>query len=437
VCSSDLLIRIKASDPDPTRARDIANTLASIMVEQSMQLYGGNVPTASKILQGQLQQAKVDLDTAVSEYDSTLRGAKFSATPPASSTPVPNLDLETLANLVSVRQQIYGDLLQKYETALTSERSRANAITIAEPAYLPKKPTSPRVLLNAALGLLAGFAAGVILAFLFEGMDDTLRGIEDVQTMTTLPILCKVPNLKRRLFSNTNLSFSREGLLTPAPAFDQLRARLILFDTKSKSTTFLVTSPEPGAGKSTIVANLAVSLTQGGSRVVLVDMDFRRPRQHSIFSLPNEKGLSNFIRGEIQLDATLQSTTHPDLRVVTAGSNPDVPFEWLTPVNIHNILETLGLVFDYVLIDAPALLSVADPMVLASQADAVILVVARRKTERQNLRITLQQLDELNAKVAGIVVNLVPNSQVYSYYSRSDTGSSSHSDKKDHKPNSN
>ena len=197
------LIRITASDPDPARARDIANTLASMMVEQSVQLYGGSAPTAREILEGQLAQAKADLDAAVSEYDSALRSAQSLATVPASGTPVPNPDAETLAHLISVRQQIYTDLLQKYETARTNEQLRANAITVFEPANLPQKPATPKVPLNAALGLVAGLAMGVILAFLFEGMDDTLRGIEDVQAMTTLPILSQIPERKRTLASTS------------------------------------------------------------------------------------------------------------------------------------------------------------------------------------------------------------------------------------------
>ena len=417
------LIEISTSDPNPARARDIANTLASLMVEQSQQLFGGSSPSAQQILEGQLQQAKDDLDAAVSEYESAIRNAQSSATPPATGTPMPNLDAETLAQLVTVRQQIYSNLLQQYESARTSEQLRANAITIVEPASLAIRPTTPNMPLNAALGLLAGLAAGVILAFFFEGMDETLRGTEEVQTMTPLPILSMVPELKRR-------ERFPIGDSPPAPAFDQLSTRLKLFGAKEKSTTYLITSPEPGAGKSTVAANLAVSLSQAGNMVVLVDMDFRRPRQHSIFRLPNENGLSNFMRGEIQLDATLQKTTYPYLRVVTAGSSLNVPFEMMTTGNIGSLLETLGKVCEYVLIDAPALLSVADPIVLASQVDAVILVVAKRETERKNLRFALQQLAELNAKVMGIVVNKVANSQMYSYYSRSNTGSSSHSDVK-------
>jgi capsular exopolysaccharide synthesis family protein len=411
------LIRISASDPDPTQARDIANTLASLMIEQSMQLYGGNAPTAREILEEQLQQAKVDLDAALSEYNDALRAAQSSTTPSASGTPNPNIDVETLADLVSVRQQIYGDLLWRYEAARTSEQLGSNAITIVEFASTPLKPTSPRILLNTALGLFAGFATGMILAFLFEGMDNTVRGIEDVRAMTELPILCMIPELKRMVGVNANLSFSQDRHISPVPAFDQLRTRLILLSAKSKFTKFLITSPEPGTGKSTVAANLAISLTQGGNRVVLVDMDFRRPHQHSYMDLPNEKGLSDYLSGEIELDATLQSTKYPNLRVITTGSSPHISSDWLTPDFIDSFFNPLGKEFDYVLIDAPALLSVADPILLASQADAVILVVARRKTERPNLDFALQQLSELNANVMGIVVNKMPNSQLYSYYS--------------------
>jgi capsular exopolysaccharide synthesis family protein len=226
-----------------------------------------------------------------------------------------------------------------------------------------------------------------------------------------------VPELKRRLGSNANLSFSRDGHLSLAPAFDQLRVRLLLSEAIPKSTTFLITSPEPGAGKSTVAAHLAISLGEAGHRVVLVDMDFHRPCLHSIFDLPNGKGLSDYMCGKIQLDAALQDAPYPNLRVATAGSSLDGTSEWLAPVKIGALLERLDKDGDYVLIDTPALLSVADPTVLASQADAVILVVARRKTGRQHLRFALQQLAELKAKVAGIVVNKVPNSQLYSYYS--------------------
>jgi non-specific protein-tyrosine kinase len=192
---------------------------------------------------------------------------------------------------------------------------------------------------------------------------------------------------------------------------------MLLFAAKPKSTTFIITSPEPEAGKSTIAANLAASLSEQGNKVVLVDMDLHCPRLHSIFGIPNEMGLSNFLKGEIEFDAMLHPTTISNLRVVVAGSSPDFSSEWLAPTKIGSLLKLLEKECNYLLIDTAALLSVADPMVLASQVDAVILVVAERKTGRQNLLFALRQLSELKIKIAGIVLNRVANSQLYSYYS--------------------
>lgn len=411
------LIRIEASDPDPARARDIANTLADMIVEQNVQFYGGDTPSARELLEGQLEQAKIDLDSAVSGYDSALRCSDSATAMPVIGSPGNCPNAETLARILGIRQQIYTDLLQKYEAARTSEQLRANNITIVEHASIAQKPTIPKVPLYTALGLVAGLAMGVILAFFFESIDDTLRGVEDVQAMTALPIMCQIPQRKRTLTSVVDSPFSRNGHLLSMPAFHQLGARLLLSEAWPKSTSLLITSPEPGAGKSTVAANLSLSLAEAGHRVVLLDMDFHRPRLHSIFSLPNELGLSDYMCGKIHLNAALQQDAlSPNLRIATAGSCLGGTSEWLTPDKIKELLGQLEHDADYVLIDAPAFLSVADPALIASQVAAVILVVARRVTGRKQFRLTLQQLTELNAKLAGIVVNKVSHSRVYSYY---------------------
>lgn len=411
------LITISASDPDPTRARDIANAMVELLVKENAQFYGGDTPSAREILEGQLSQARADLDEALSNYDSAIRcNDSATAMPPASSRiHCPNS--ETAARIMSVRQQIYADLLQKYETARTSEELRASAITVVEYASIAKKPATPKVPLNTALGFMAGLITGVILAFLFEAMDDTLRGIEDVLSMTALPIISQIPNRKRAPFSTVDLPFSHNGHLLPMPAFHHLSARLLLSEDWPKSASFLITSPEPGAGKSHIAANLSISLAEGGHRVVLVDMDFYRPSLHLLFDLSNEKGVSDYLSGDIQLEDALQEVRSPNHRVATAGSSLDRISEWLAPKNIGDLFESLSRDADYILIDAPAFLSTADPALIASQADAVILVVARRKTGRKQLRLALQQFAELNIKVAGIVLNRVANARMYTYYS--------------------
>jgi len=410
------LITISASDTDPARASDTANTLAAMMVEQGVQLYGGDAPTAREILADQLAQAKADLDEAVAAYDAALRQTPAPADNGNSGTPTVNAELDTLERLLSIRQQIYGDLLQRYEATRVNEQMRANALTVVEPASPAEKPSSPKMPLNAALGLVAGLAVGVILAFLFEAMDDTLRGIESVQAITTLPVIGVIPERKRSLVAILRRTCAGVGERLPMLGFRHLCARLVLPEVTPKSASLLITSPEPGAGKSAIAANLAIALTDAGHRVVLVDMDFRRPRQHILFGLPNEMGLSDYIDGKIDLDGALQNTYNPSLRVAVAGSSPDQSSDWLAPGEVGAVLGRLGEFSDYVVIDAPAWLGVADPAVIASQADEVIVVVSRRKTERKQFGFMLQQLAELNAKVAGVVLNRMPASRAYAYY---------------------
>jgi capsular exopolysaccharide synthesis family protein len=398
------LIVITATNPDPTLARDIANTLANQMVEQSTQLYGGNAPTMREILEGQLQQAKVELDTAISAYDDMLRQAPPSPASAISGTPLPNTNVEAMAQLVGLRQQIYNELLLDYEEARTNEQLRANAITIVESADLPEEPALPGVPLNTALGFAAGFAVGVILAFLYEGMDDSVHGIEDVTAMTTLPVLSKVTRLKHGSGADIDLTVLGNENYSPAPVFDQLCARLKFFDATSKFTTMIITSPEPETGTSAIAANIALSLAQRGKEIVLVDLDFHRPPNYSYLGLPGDKGLRNFLLGEIQWDETLQTTANPHLRIITTGACSHAPDELWPPGATVNLIETLRSQAGYVLIDSPDLPGVIDPSALIPHVDAIILVITLRKTQRQNFRYALQQIGELKADTAGIIL---------------------------------
>ncbi len=236
-------------------------------------------------------------------------------------------------------------------------------------------------------------------------------------------------------------------------AFQQLSARLLLsreglFPSPKGSRalhacapTLLITSAEPGAGKSTIAANLAMSLAGAGRRVVLLDMDFYHPSVHAMLKLPNASGVSDYACGKITLETALRNSVYPNLTVGTAGVSLNEISESPAPAWIRDLLATVSTAscpeydesgrpvaqrevahhevgYDLIVIDAPALLAVADAAVIASQADAVLLVVAQHETQRKHLRLALQQLAELKVRVAGIVVNKTPHSHLYGYYSK-------------------
>jgi capsular exopolysaccharide synthesis family protein len=215
----------------------------------------------------------------------------------------------------------------------------------------------------------------------------------------------------------------RNGRHLQEVAFEQLAARLLLAEPTQQAVSFLITSPEPGAGKSTITANLGIALAEAGQRVLLLDMDFYRPRLASLFAVREGPGLSDYLSGKIPFAAALRSTAYANLRIATAGVNRERTAELLKPhgrgsVPVRELLDTAAREADLVLIDSPAFLAVADSAVIAAQADAVLLVVARRRTARKQLRFALHQLTALNARVTGLVMNKMPDSRLYGYYAR-------------------
>lgn len=267
------------------------------------------------------------------------------------------------------------------------------------------------------LGLIAGFFFGLILAFIVEGMDDTIHTMNDVQEITELPILGVIPDLSVFFKPEHRLMISKEGKLTTNPSFDQLRTRITKNSANQKQfMKYLITSPEPGSGKSTVAANLAISFTKLGKRVVLMDMDLRRPTQHSIFDFEHRIGVSEYLLGENTIEDILTQTSLPELRVITAGAIMDDPLVWFTPDTLKKLFDQLSKECDCLIVDSPALLSVADGMVIAPQVDNLLLVVTRYKTGRRNLKFTLQQLESINSKIIGVVLNRMEKSSLYKYY---------------------
>jgi capsular exopolysaccharide synthesis family protein len=167
-----------------------------------------------------------------------------------------------------------------------------------------------------------------------------------------------------------------------------------------------VTSPSPGDGKSTLAANLAISIAQSGKRVVLLDCDFRKPRVHRLFNLSNpEVGLASVIAVGARLDAAIRGCEVPNLSLVSCGPRPANPAELLTSPAFQEVLIELRGRYDFVVIDSPPLLTVSDPLVIARLADGVILVLGVNKTTVAMAEQALERLADLGARLLGVVVN--------------------------------
>lgn len=409
------LLQITASHTNPEIAMNAANYLAEIMVERSLALYAGDVPTARELLEEQVQQTKADLDQAMEEYTRLLEELDAEG----ENTTVTSSELEVLGRQVTLRQQLYADMLMRYEEVRSAEEMRSSAITIVEYAYLPKKPASPNLMLNAILGAAAGVMGGLLLIVALESVSNKVTGSSEVQALTGLPVLAQIPKtgFSRRRVPDLR---RRQAL---SDVFQSLQVRLQLSEAFSHTDNpvLLVTSPEPGTGKSTVATNLALSMARSDYNVILVDADLHRPMVHRIFNLDPQSGLCDVLAGSEMPEAALKNTSHSNLRILTSGDTAQYSeLTGLTSVyKIRLVFAALAEKCDVVIVDAPGLLATGYSAALAKQATATLLVAAQHYTDRDTLEIALQQLRDIKANVAGIVLNKADFRQPYAYrYSR-------------------
>jgi capsular exopolysaccharide synthesis family protein len=270
-------------------------------------------------------------------------------------------------------------------------------LTVAVPATIPEQPSAPNQPLMILLGLMLGLVGGLGLAFVSENLDTKLYTTEQMEASSGLPILGEVPQ-HRQPIEIEFLSYVRTDLTV---AF----ANLAIVLSQTAPRTLLITSAEPGEGKSTIASNLAVAIAQLGHKVVLVDGDLRLPVIHSVFALPNSTGLSAVLRCRANLSDALQTGIIPGLKVLTSGPLPDNPATLLSLPEMVILIDQLRDQYDIVLFDTPALLPVPDATRLAPFMDGVIIVARRGHVRQETVHAALQKLTSVNAHFVGLVVN--------------------------------
>jgi capsular exopolysaccharide synthesis family protein len=283
--------------------------------------------------------------------------------------------------------------------------------TVIEPAVTPTVPLGPPLALNLALGFAIGLAGGTGLALLLEALDGTVYSTEVLGRVLDLPVLAVIPHARR----------VREAVFeshTPqAESFRRLSFHLSQNGTQSNSQSLLVTSAEPQEGKSTVVANLAMALAARGRNVVVVDADVRRPRQHQLLGVTNGTGLSDVLVGKSELGEVVRDTGTPHLRVLTAGTELGQAATRLGSQAMAHIVKSLGDSHDFVLVDTPSYLSVADTAALTSVGiEDTLLVVARSRSRQEAVQAAYSQLMETEAKCVGVVLTGGAHPARYEHY---------------------
>ena len=328
--------------------------------------------------------------------------------------------------LDNLRKQVSGN-----EVASTGSD---NNISVTEIAVPPDIPAGPRRLLTVTVAIFLSTLFGMGLALFLEYLDDTIRTTEEIENYLMLPALAAIPTIdslpKRRLLLvgagedeeeevNSPLLIAADSRSPLAEAYRQLRTSILLSTAGRAPKSLLITSSLPSEGKTTTATNTAISLAQTGARVLIMDADMRRPRLHSIFNIGNGEGLSTLLASEMG-DADITNAIKQDdktkLWVLTSGPIPPNPAELIGSEQMANLLRLLQGRFTHVVIDSPPIASFTDGVLIASMVDGVILVVHAGKSSRQVVRRSRQLLQEIGAKIFGVVLNNVNLNAKDNYY---------------------
>jgi succinoglycan biosynthesis transport protein ExoP len=343
------------------------------------------------------------------------------------------IEYSSLKRDADSNRQLYQDLQQRVKEAGVSAGLRSSNIRVVDIARPPTEPISPNVRRSLMLGFMLGLGLGIGLALVIESFDNTVRSMEELSAISTLPSLGTIPlqlsnngNLRKRL--PTTLAETEKSDLIDlvtharprseaAEAYRALRTSILLSSFGAPPKVILVTSALPQEGKTTISANSALVLAQRGSRVLLVDADLRRPGIDKLFGFRSRGGLSTLISGVDKFEeVVVPSTQVPNLWVLPAGPIPPQPVELLGSTVMKDQIARWRDEFDHVIIDTPPCLSVTDAVVLSPEVDRVILVARSGKTTKPSLQRACDLLLQVNARVMGIVLNALDLRSVDGYY---------------------
>jgi succinoglycan biosynthesis transport protein ExoP len=356
-------------------------------------------------------------------------------------TPVPNtllLDVAvqdtTPAVARDIAKQLVNDFIDtvkqaqaKATQAQAAQASTADNFVVTSDAVLPDAPVSPNKKLNVAIAFAAGLLLAIGLAFLLDYLDQSVKSDDELTERVGLIPIGHIAFQAAGAGKRGEL-VTLEEQSPAAEAYKALRTSLIYSTIDQELKEIVITSANPGEGKSRTAANLAVALASAGNRTLLVDADFRRPSQHRIFGRIRNVGLTNLIVQEVDEDeAVTKVDSVTNLWLLTSGPTPPNPSEMLGSTRMRELMDHLRPNFNYVIVDTPPVNAVSDALILAAFANGTVIVVEQGRTTYPALRQAKQMLDHVGARTVGAVMNKVRSSAgsyaySYGYYASPSNG---------------
>ena len=319
---------------------------------------------------------------------------------------------------VDTNRQLYDMLLTKAKEARLTEDIDVGAVTVVDPAKVPLGSSWPKPIPIAAIAVCLGLLLALGGGFTLEYMDNTVKFPEQIQESLGLPHLGLVPyysDLKKTNSISLDPNQNQEGLIV-LEAFRHLHTSISLSRADNQPKVIVVTSSSTSEGKSVVSAYLAATYAAAGERVILLDADLRRPRQHRIWGHGRVNGLSSVLAGSVKLEDVLKRKLVPNLDLIPSGPIPPKPNELLKSKMLPNLLTVLAKTYSVVIVDSPPILPIADSSTLAHYADGVVLVVAAGSTPIPAVRESAQKIERAGGRLLGVVLNRTVRKRSDYYY---------------------
>jgi len=357
--------------------------------------------------------------------------------------PDTELELARLQRNYSIDEKIYSLLTEKYEDAKVAEQAKMGNIRIVERAVMPRIPIKPKKKMNLLIGFVIGIGLGVGAAMMINSTDTKIRTLDDVERFIKYPVVGTIPFMSINDTEETkeiNMETGEELVLlnkndsegkkissrlishyapkSPvAESYRTLRTN-VMAKKQPGPLALIISSSGPSEGKSTSLANLAITLAQMKSKVIIVDFDLRRPIIHNIFELQRNNGSSDFLSEEsFNINTIIKSSGIDNLDIITSGAIPPNPSELIASDRANIMITELKQKYDYVLFDMPPIIAVTDAMIMAKKVDMLLLVIRVNNTEKSVIQRTKSMLENININVTGIIVNGIVHERYYRGYS--------------------
>lgn len=371
-------------------------------------------------------QEITNLDNEVARVKKKLASLQYQVR----QLPAQQLELSELTREQEVLEKQYTRIYERYRQIQISAATTTEEIEILETAMQPEFPTSRDRKQKAAFGGILGLFMGIGVVLVIEFLNKTLRTADDVKKYLRLPVLGTIPQID---FQDTYDFQDSEKIrqidrqlvthdYSPTPigeAYRSLRTNLMFTKDTGRVRSIVLTSNQPGDGKSFTAANLSITLAQLKSNTLLIDSDLRRGVLHNTFGIPKEPGFSNYLTDVVPLHKIIHETQIPNLSLISCGSLIPNPSELLGSHQMQRFLDEVRRKFDLIVFDTPPLNAATDAVVVGTQVDAVVLVIRAGKTERDLAKSKLELFSSVPAKVLGAILNGTTADMAhpgYSYY---------------------